>query len=229
VIAPPAGREVHVWTATRRSAAQDSQPDILSEDERERAARFLVAAPRDRFVAGRLLARAVLGRYLRTSPAAIAFAYSAAGKPGLGGSHQGCGLHFSLSHAGDIVTLAVRHGGPLGIDVEETRPGRFLPALISRVFTASERQAIAASTDPERACYRLWVRKEACVKASGEGIAAGLSSLDVLDDRCLDSRGSALGIPRWSVADLPMPEGYVAAIAAECDRLAPLIRAWPHE
>jgi 4'-phosphopantetheinyl transferase len=231
VTLPPAGGEIYIWRLRQGAGAwpSGSPDDVLSDDERDRAARFLAAEARARFVAGRIVARDVLGRYLQTAPAAIAFAYSATGKPRLGGDHDGCGLHFSLSHAGDVVMLAVARDSPVGIDVEHMLPGRFLPALVARVFTAAERDEIAASTDPEGTCYRLWVRKEACVKASGEGIAAGLSSLDVLGERCRDGRGHDAGMPVWRIADLPMPESYVAAVAIGGSDPTPLVREWRRE
>ena len=224
----PSGDRIHIWTLRRGEDAWSAglQSDVLSGDERDRAARFLAAEARERFIAGRVVARDVLGQYLETAPEAIVFATTAAGKPGLGGDHAGCGLHFSLSHAGDVVMLAVAHGGPVGVDVEHMRPGRFVPALVARVFTAAERDAIAGSADPERTCYRLWVRKEACVKASGEGIAAGLSSLDVLGARCLDVRVQAAGTPQWHIADVAMPDPYVAAVAVGGGDPAPLVRSW---
>ncbi len=228
MIDSPAGGRIHIWWLRRGEEAWPDGPqsDLLSGDERDRAARFLAAEARERFIAGRVVARDVLGRYLQTAPEAIVFAIAAAGKPVLAGDHAGCGLHFSLSHAGDVVMLAVAGGGPVGIDVEHMRPGRFVPALVARVFTAAERDAIAASADPERTCYRLWVRKEACVKASGEGIAAGLSSLDVLGERCLDVRGQAAGKQGWRIADVAMPDSYVAAMAVGGGDPTPLVRKW---
>jgi 4'-phosphopantetheinyl transferase len=228
VTEPPAGGEVHVWWLERGDDAWpvDATAGVLSSEERDRAARFLAAEARERFAAGRVLARNVLGAYLRIAPVAVEFAYTTTGKPLLGGAHAGRGLHFSLSHAGDVAILGVGSAGPIGIDVEHMRPGRFAPTLIARVFTAAERQAIAASPDPEAACYRLWVRKEACIKASWEGIAAGLLSLDVLGTRCLDTRNPAPGREGWRIADVPMQGSYVAAIAVAGNEPAPVVRKW---
>jgi 4'-phosphopantetheinyl transferase len=97
----------------------------------------------------------------------------------------------------------------LGIDIETIRPGWFGPGLIARVFSPREQALIEASADPERTCFRLWVRKEACVKALGTGLNNRLDSFDVVDDTCVPhGAGSAL-----RCHDLAFADGYLGAVA----------------
>ena len=99
---------------------------VLSEDERDRAARFLRDRDRNRYVAARGQLRMVLGHRLEIAPAQIQFAYGLHGKPALAGASASTNLHFNLSHAEDLALVAVTSAGPVGVECRaHPSPGRF--------------------------------------------------------------------------------------------------------
>jgi 4'-phosphopantetheinyl transferase len=210
---PLAADAVHLWTASLDPGAWPFGVDVaLSVEEQERADRFLDRAARERFVAGRLLARLVLAGYLAAPLATIGFALSPRGKPRLAAPHDASSLHFNLSHAGDVVLLAVART-EIGVDVEAVKPGRFTDSLIKRVFCAGEQALIRASDQPQLQCFQLWVRKESCIKATGAGLISDLASVDVSagDAVAPTADGQPCAI---RCHDLSLGPGYAAAVAA---------------
>ncbi len=123
------------------------------------------------------------------------------GKPYVDG-----GPHFNLSHSGALAMIAVSASTPVGVDLE--RPARRSRAdLVRRVCSTAEQAHVAAAADPDAAFIRLWVRKEAVLKASGEGLRGSLDRLAALDVLGAIAEG-------FRVDDLPSPApGYVAALA----------------
>jgi 4'-phosphopantetheinyl transferase len=96
-----------------------------------------------------------------------------------------------------VVAVALSAAGrPVGVDVEARRSMDWAP-LRRNVFGDPEWEATAAAPDPERERFLTWARKEAAVKASGHGLALGLSGVR--------TRSAADG---WSAA-LPEGVGYV--------------------
>jgi 4'-phosphopantetheinyl transferase len=202
--------DVQVWAAwldvsSERLAALRS---ALSPEEGERARRFISDRDRGRFVAARGLLRSILSSCLGTEPRKLQFAYSAKGKPSVGGSHAGAGLQFNLAHSGALGVFAVARQGLVGVDVEELRAIPDLAGLAARCFTARESALVNSVSGDEQATqfFKLWTRKEAWLKASGEGIAGALKTLDVL---CLPGEPT----PRLCLHELAPAPGYIGALA----------------
>src|SRR5947209_6536027 len=86
--------EIHVWKATL--AVPASYVDLLSDEERQRATRFLLEKHRHRFIAGRAVLRVILGHYLGLNPKAVRLHYHSGGKPEVR-SERAEGLRFNLS------------------------------------------------------------------------------------------------------------------------------------
>jgi len=225
----------HVW-ATRlnlKSAALSALAATLSSPERERAALFRSDLHRNRFIAGRGFLRAVLGGYLRIEPSAVPFDYGPQGKPVLAGRLAESGLHFNLAHSEDLALLAVTTAGMIGIDVERVRPLADAEALVARFFSRRESAAfrkLPADEQPE-AFFNLWTRKEAWLKATGEGIAHSLQKVEVsflpgepARALCLpegwDSDGS------WSLHHLEPALHFVGAVAIGHDKPQLVCRHW---
>ena len=214
--------DVHVWyvdlavetEAQRRLAAG------LSEDERARAARFVFARDTRRFVVARSALRALLAGYLDVPAAGLAFVYGPHGKPALAGG--GAALGFNLSHSGEIALIAVAWERALGIDVEQWRSLPDLAALAARSFSPRERamlDALPESQQPE-AFFCCWTRKEAFIKATGEGLAHPLDAFTVSlapgePARFLDIDGDPAALARWTLHELRPPAGYSGALVVE--------------
>lgn len=135
--------------------------------------------------------RTILAGYLNRQPESIEIDTTPQGKPYLRDSR----IHFSLSHSHDQALIAVSTVAPVGVDIEHTREFRSPRTLARRI--CSERELAWVETSGQ--LLRLWVRKEAFVKATGDGLTRPLTDLDVLDDdlaggwRCLDLEGPAPG------------------------------------
>lgn len=184
----------------------------LSEQERERAARFVRDDDRHRWTAARAALRGLLAAYLDADPCALRFADGAHGKPRLAGSDA---LRFNLSHSGDVALIAVALGREVGVDVELPRRAVDHVALARRVLTAEQAERIAAIADPgarEQAFLMAWVRWEAVLKCRGVGIGGAEAAPD--------------GPDPW-VVELPLEAPGAAALAVECGPVAVRTWRWP--
>lgn len=211
---------VDVWRIRMPAAgtAPDALCDLLDADELQRANRYKNTAARRRFVTARASLRLILAGYCGTSPEDLSFSAGAHGKPQLTGSHSE-ELHFNVSHSVDLIVVAVSRGAPLGIDVEFIDPAADWPALSRKVCTDRERARLAAFSQDEGrlAFFRCWTRKEAYVKARGDGFALPLIRCEVSvgsaePPRIENVPGGAIEIGRWSLEDLAVSAGYAGAI-----------------
>jgi 4'-phosphopantetheinyl transferase len=204
----------------------------LTQDERARAGRFPSERDARRFVVTRGAVRAVLGRYLGVTPRDLAFVYGAHGKPALDGAHAPLG--FNVSHSGDVAVVAAGWQRAVGVDVEAWRPLPDLAALAARVFAPAERAVLEALAPIDRpaAFFRCWTRKEAFIKATGQGLAQPLDGFIVSlgePARFLDIGGDAAALARWTLHDLHPREGYAGALVVERAARAVVVRAWSAE
>lgn len=206
---------MYLWQAqfSALTHLRQSFEAVLSADERERAARYLSEAVRTRFVIARGVMRHVLGYHTRLSPRSLTFVYGAQGKPSLPQSN----IHFNLSHSADLLLLGVTVGHPLGVDVEHIH---FIPEMTTIAqdhFSLNEQQALFALPPDaqQRAFFTCWTRKEAYIKATGDGFSLPLRDFDVTlapDEPPQMSRAEGDDPARWRFLHLePMP-GYVGAV-----------------
>lgn len=147
---------------------------ILSEDERARAARFVFARDRNRFVAGRGMLREILGRLLPADPARLVFAYGDHGKPRLAARLSNRFLHFNLAHSEALAVYIVSARDEVGIDVERVRDFREAESVAARFFSARENaewRSLPAARQTG-AFFQHWTRAEALVKAAGGSLGA---------------------------------------------------------
>jgi 4'-phosphopantetheinyl transferase len=188
---------------------------VLSADERRRAASFVFAQDRRRFIVGRGRLRQVLSRYVALPPEALCFCYGAHGKPALSPSRSApC---FNLSHSAGLAALAIA-ACDVGLDIEKVRP--IDSAIAERFFSASENAALRDLRGAEwrDAFYRCWTRKEAVAKALGRGLSLRLAAFDVSVARSapllLALEGCRDAALQWSLVDVALPRGLIGAIAA---------------
>ena len=201
--------EIHVWGVELDEAvAAPALAACLSADERARASGLPSSAHRRRFVAARATLRQLLGRYLGQAPGALVFAPGAHGKPFL---LEG-GLHFNVSHTHGLALYAMASACEVGVDVEWMRPQVAHEQISARFFSREEQEALAQTPAEERrvAFYHIWTRKEAYLKARGDGIAAGLGSFAVslaAEAFLRSDEGRRWKLLAWEPAD-----GYAAAL-----------------
>ncbi|MBZ5683742.1 MAG: 4'-phosphopantetheinyl transferase superfamily protein [Acidobacteriia bacterium] len=215
----PGSGAVHLWQ--RRLDAPGAEVsacyELLSIEEQERARRFRVERPRNEFVLTRGTLRSLLAQYLGSTPQDIRFRYAGHGKPALEGES---GLSFNVSHTNGLALMAFVKQRAIGVDVENV--GREVEAerLAERFFSEHERQALRplGGDELQAAFFRCWTRKEAYIKAKGEGLSLPLHQFDVSivegdRDALLATRPDADEAARWTICDIPIGSGFAAAVA----------------
>ncbi len=211
---------VRVWTVRLEA----SEPHfarakaLLSADESARGARFHFDRHRRAFVLGRAALRVLLGELLDQAPEAIQFHYGPNGKPHL--VESASSLSFNASNSGDLAAYAFTQGCPIGIDIEQLRPILEIQDIARRFFAAEEVTELMSLAEPERpnAFFRCWTRKEAYIKAVGDGLSLPLDSFRVTllpDDaaRMVHLGGSTDRARDWSMYAFTPAPGYFGAIA----------------
>jgi 4'-phosphopantetheinyl transferase len=237
--APPAlaAEAVHVWRIRLDPpGALADLWELLSDDERKRAGRLVQEHHRRRYVAAHAGLRRILAGYTARAAATLEFARGPQGKPALAAAFprvaQGqsalptddrgslSGLEFNLSHSADLALVAVARERPVGVDLERWKHEMDHLALATRFFSPAERASLQALAERGEQLvhgfFAAWTRKEAYLKARGEGVMRGLHHFDVtlapdeparlLADR-LDS-----AIERWRMRAFDADPEYSAAI-----------------
>lgn len=212
--------DVHLWRFTLDASAAllERAARVLAEDERERAARFRFDVHRDRFVAARAMLRALLGAYTGAAAGEVRFAYEPHGKPRLASGE----LRFNVSHSHDAALLGVTRARELGVDLERIRTDVRWDEVERQFFARAEQAALGRYEGDlhPTAFFACWTRKEAYVKARGEGLSLPLDAFEV--DVTPSARDVALRVPadpalaaRWRLRAFSPWAGYAAAVAAE--------------
>lgn len=227
----PEPKAVHLWgvtlDGTRSSLGRCG--DWLDEYEQARAARLVREEDRWRYVLAHGGLRLVLSRYLGIGPAVVKMCRSETGKPALTKELEGqFGITFNLSHAHGRALIAISKGQEVGVDLERIRSEVEVEKLSQRYFAPSEHATIMQLTQEQRAArfFRLWVAKEAALKAEGIGLL-GLSQCEIvlgadgIDAEVLAPVRSPLE-ESWKVCFLSCGEGWEAAVAAQgIERVVP--------
>ena len=229
-------REIHVWAIPLDPAPEvvEQLARSLAADERERAQRFRFDRHRRRYQVGRGVLRELLGAHLGLPPGEVVFSYGPRGKPFLGGPAAASGLSFNLSNSHELALVGLLRGPEIGVDVELLKPMPDLEQIAERFFSASEREALRRlpAGQKREGFFNCWTRKEAYLKAVGEGLAAPLDSFDVTlipgePPRMLTLKGDAERASRWSYRCFRPATDYIGALAIEgIDGFASAGGAW---
>ncbi len=193
----------------------------LSDDERERAARFLRECDRQRFTAAHGQVREILAAYLDADPAGLRFTYNPQGKPDLAQGEP----HFNLSHSLGMGLLAVAFQRQVGVDVERLDRAVDYANIARRFFApveVAEFFALPLADRPLAFCTG-WTRKEAYIKARGMGLSISLDSFAVNLAPGQPPRLTPPD-PGWSIHALDPGDGFVAALVVEGEIKG--IRCW---
>lgn len=196
----------------------------LSSDERSRAERFHFERDRRHFIVGRGLLRTILGRYLGLRSSQLQFCYGPRGKPALAEtvSESKAKLYFNLAHAAGLALYAVTNDREIGVDLEQIHPIADMDQIAERFFSAQESAALRALPPEQRqeAFFNCWTRKEAYLKASGEGLAQPLDQFSVSlgpgePAKLVSIAGDFQEASRWFIQAFSPANGYVAAVAVQ--------------
>jgi 4'-phosphopantetheinyl transferase len=179
--------------------------DCLSEEERARLTQYRSRDAAERYVVTRSLVRTVLSDRLGIAARELRVSRTDMGKPVVA-----AGVHFNVSHSGDLILLALSDQRAVGVDVERKREVQRVQAMVKRWLTARERadldRLVQRGATPSDAFLRVWSLKEAGLKALGVGISGSAGApIHTIDAQPLD----ALLDPLSRDDD----EGYVGAVA----------------
>jgi 4'-phosphopantetheinyl transferase len=219
-----ATRSVDVWQidlAEPTSGIQHCRR-LLSRDEVERADRFYFEKHRRRFTVARAAMRQTLAGYTNNAPQELVFSYGANGKPELSAPAEKSGVRFNLAHSSELALLAVTKGQSVGADLELVNLEFASQEIAERFFAAGEVNTLRTLSHSERgeAFFSCWTRKEAYIKALGEGLSIPLDSFEVafgpgVVPALLRVDDHPREVSRWSMYDIQTEERYQAALVVE--------------
>jgi len=234
----PRSRDIHLWCFDISLPTSDAE-SVLDADERSRAARFVFAHDRRRYLSAHMQMRQVLGAYLDQSPDVLHFFAGPHGKPALSQQHSRgtAELRFNLSHSGDYALLVLSSGHEVGVDIEMLRPGVAGLGLAAEVLSPQELQTLSSLPPTVADTFFLngWTRKEAVLKALGCGLSREPRDLTVGLDRQRRWLQLDLDQPAIEVVSFDFQPDCAAAVAMiggvaglEILQGASCARGWPH-
>jgi 4'-phosphopantetheinyl transferase len=215
--------DIHIWRAHtgHQAARQRLGMNLLSSDERARANRYHFERDRRCFVVGRALLRTILARYLESAPSKVQFTYGPHGKPSLA---EGCGntrLCFNVADSHELILLAFSRRLELGIDLEYMRDLPDAEQIAARFFSAEEHAVWQSLPADQKVAgfYNCWTRKEAFIKATGQGLSYPLRRFEVSltpgePARVMRIDGSVQQATGWALWMLNPGPDYAGALAA---------------
>jgi 4'-phosphopantetheinyl transferase len=228
---PPQRGEIHLWLVHQGDGTRGERAvreGILDPEEIARMRRYIQEKHRERFAARRTALRSILGRYLDVAPGGVRFHYAPRGKPALEPRAHPLDLEFNVSDSEDLALIGIARGRRIGVDIERVRPVKEMAAIAESHFAAEEREVFrslsdATGTGPSARVlgfYNAWTRKEAWLKARGDGLWAPLDGFAVTlapgeSPRLIDVRGEPGESARWSFLALEAAAGFLASVAVE--------------
>lgn len=169
---------VHIWIIDIEKYSSDDFWSILSDKEREKANRYQFDKPKNNFIVTRGCLKTILAKYLQTTPAEIEFIYTYNGKPALEAENN---LYFNVSHSKELGVIGVTQNDDVGIDVEYMEDMDNYNEIIKRFFSEKEYASFQqlTKTAEKDAFYNSWTKKEAYIKATGDGFKRSLASFTI--------------------------------------------------
>ncbi len=211
--------QLHIWRVDLHPSPQAAgiEREMLSPAETDRMEKFQFEPDRYRFIVSHCALRIILSRYLDIAPQQVQYQYTDKGKPSL---VPATGLFFNLAHSGELALVAVGLHSQIGVDVEFIRMVDDLDQLAKSCFSQSEFQAFQQTPAAlkQRVFFNGWTRKEAYIKAVGDGLSIPLDQFDVSmlpeeSPMLLSIASHPDEVNQWSMQDIPVGDDYAACIA----------------
>ena len=228
--------EIHIWSASIEDSLYrlDSLEKVLSMDEVRRANCFYFKRDYNRYIVTHSILRIILGLYAKCSPDSLCFRFNEYGKPALMEWMNDSELCFNLSHSCDQILFAITSGHEVGVDIEHVRPFKSAAQIVERFFSEKEKEEFRKLPEQlkEEAFFTCWTRKEAYIKARGQGMTLPLDHFSVL----FLSGETTISLPEehesedkelWSIKSITTVAGYIAAIAIQGRIKRLWSRQWP--
>ena len=221
--------EVHVWleSLAPNAAQLRRAAEVLSEEELDRARRFVRNVDQDRYLLGHLKMREILADYVGVGARELRFATGEFGKPELVKEQNPKKISFNISHSGERLLLGIVREARIGVDIEEIRPESATLDVAERFFTANENRDLRTLRGSEQVegFFRCWTRKEAYLKALGCGLSVSPTDCEVTlltdEELKLVRRAPFDNSTQWQIFHR-QDGNYIEAIAI--DRVGPLLK-----
>ncbi len=218
------GNEIHIYRSSLETTSDKIKDyeSFLSADELYKANRYKFEKDRFHYITGRALLRNILSRYLNQFPGEIVFSYSDKGKPFIKDTE----VKFNLAHSGGRAVYAVANNMDIGIDIEFMRELPDALQIAKRFF--SEKEVVEFSeireVDIRTAFFNCWTRKEAFIKAVGEGLSYPLKDFSVTlkpgdKPEILWIKDKAEEVKYWSLINIDTDENYISSLAVKAENV----------
>ena len=215
--------DIHIWRVVLDRPASEihNLAQTLSESELQRAERFHFARDKNSFIIRRSALRTILSRYLNVAPDLVQFSYGPCGKPEIAANFLST-LCFNSSHSQGLALYAVTRHRKIGVDIEQIRPLPDIESIAEQFFSQQENAAFKAVSAEQKlaAFFNCWTRKEAYLKATGDGLSFPLDRFSVSltpgePAQLLNVEGERTAPTLWYLKALVPAPNYIAAIAVE--------------
>jgi 4'-phosphopantetheinyl transferase len=213
--------EIRVWCVSLNKPISRFS-SLLSADERQRAERFRFEEDKRYFIVRRGVLRTILGNYLNVEPGRLQFCYGKNGKPALADKFGKRAIHFNTSCSEALALYAFTRDREIGVDIEHIRDIPEIEQIAERYFSTRENAVFRTlpKSDRKEAFFNCWTRKEAFIKATGDGLSFPLDRFDVSlvpgePAGLLGIDGDSKAASRWLLQDLKPAPGFAAAVAIE--------------
>jgi len=211
--------DLHVWRIPLQidTKTQIAYWRILTKDEKERANNFFSTTDKIGYIAGRGAMRILLGRYLHKSAEQVSIQYAKNGKPYVEDK-----LEFNLSNSKNMAVFVVNQRHIVGVDIEYTPRMIEFASIAKRFFSEEESTVVlrAKSKDLPAYFYNCWTRKEAFIKALGDGLSFPLDQFVVTcapedTPRLISTKWDAKEQKAWNLWAFDIGLEYTGAIASK--------------
>lgn len=213
--------EAHIWRADLEGNErfQDSFLKLLSPDEKNRARKFRFDKDRRNFIVARGILRSLIGQYLAINPEEVSFQYNEFGKPGIANNNT---LLFNISHSHNIALFAFTNKYNVGVDVEFLNPNIEVKDIATNFFSTNEIMKLLALPEKQQALgfFNCWTRKEAFIKAVGEGLSFPLDQFEVSLEpgkpaKLLATDWDQKAVSKWTIHSMTPGANFVGSLAIE--------------
>lgn len=216
--------EIHIY----RSVLEKHKPElkrfevILSSDELEKANRYKFENDRNNYIVCRAILRNIIGSYLSLDPSEVTFSYSEKGKPYIKGNN----IKFNLAHSKGFAVYAFALENEIGIDVEYLKAIPDAIKIAERYFSEYEIDELKKTDTAkiENLFFICWTRKEAFIKAIGEGLSYPLTDFSVPlkpgeEPKLLRIKNNSCEVQNWSLYNIDVIRNYTSALAVKSGEL----------
>lgn len=223
--------DVHIWKADLTQAAGDLgyYKRVISPEESRHACNLCIEERKNRYIITHGILNVIAGIYLSVKPEEVVIRYNPNGTPFIDGITKS--LFFNLSSSKELALYCFSSRWKSGIDIEHQSGVKDILRFSRRYFTRKENELLLKGDPMERLVlfYRIWTRKEACLKAPGWGLTKPLNYLDVApesDSPVISEGGSGSGGLKLAVLDLYTEPGYSASAATIITDRKPHYAGW---